>query len=233
MSLPLEPVDSPRSAVGLWLAALALAIASVAALPADLHVARYVKQMDAPGDVARLVRLGEAFAYGGTVAIIVLAAAMLDARGWRVIPRLTICAFGAGLAGDVVKTLLARSRPSAADLSSGVSDTFVAWLPMLADERLAALELKYGSRLQSFPSAHTATAVGLAIGLTVLYPRGRWLFAMLAVLAGLQRIHSQSHFLSDVLAGAALGCAVGALCSGRSQIGSWLSAIELGGRRSS
>jgi membrane-associated phospholipid phosphatase len=191
-----------------------------------LHVARYAKQIDVPGDLQRLVRLGEAFAYGGTVAIIVLAAAILDLRGWRVIPRLAICAFGAGLAGDLVKTLVARTRPTATDLAGTYQETFVAWLPLLADERFAELEIKYGSRLQSFPSAHTATAVGLAIGLTVLYPRGRWLFAMLAVLAGLQRIHSQSHFLSDVLAGAALGCAVGALCSGRSPLGRWLAALE-------
>lgn len=213
------------------MAAFVLAIASAMSLPIDLHVARYVHDMDGPGDLERLVRLSEAFAYGGTVAIIVLAAAVLDPRGWRVVSRPAISAYGAGLAGDMLKMLVARTRPTAADLSGSFHETFVTWLPMLADERLAQLELKYGSRLQSFPSAHTATAVGLAIGLSVLYPRGWWLFAMLAVLAGVQRIQSQSHFVSDVLAGAALGCAVGALCSGRSLVGRWLSAIEAEGDR--
>ena len=57
-----------------------------------------------------------------------------------------------------------------------------------------------------FPSAHAATAVGLAIALGVLYPRGRWLFIAFAFLAGLQRIEAQAHFASDVLAGAAVAC---------------------------
>jgi membrane-associated phospholipid phosphatase len=210
----------------LWLAALVLALAAAAAPHADLQVARYVKDLDGPGDLVRLVRLAEAFAYGGTVAIIVLAAALLDPRGWRVVPRLAICAFGAGLAADGAKLLVARSRPLATDLSGSANETVIAWLPMLAGERLAELDLAYGSRLQSFPSGHTATAVGLAIALAVVYPRGRWLFAALAVLAGLQRIQSQSHFTSDVLAGAAIGCVIGALCTGRSPIGRWLCAME-------
>jgi membrane-associated phospholipid phosphatase len=211
---------------------LGLALSSAAALPIDLGVARYVESADAPGDLERLVRLGEAFAFGGSVAIIILAAATLDSRRWRVVPRLALCAFGAGAAADGIKLLVARTRPQAADLASSSGETFVAWLPILADERLAQLQLKYGSALQSFPSAHTATAAGLAIALSFLYPRGKWLFAALAALAGVQRIHSQSHFVSDVLAGAALGCAVGALCSGRSAMNRWLSAIEMGGRKS-
>src|SRR5688500_18168696 len=127
MSLPLEHHAPPRSAARLWLAALALALASAASLSVDLHIARWVQGLDAPGDLLRLVRLSEAFSYGGTVAIIVLAAVLLDSRGWRVIPRLLICAYGAGLAADGAKLLLARTRPSAADLSGSASQTFVTW----------------------------------------------------------------------------------------------------------
>jgi undecaprenyl-diphosphatase len=68
------------------------------------------------------------------------------------------------------------------------------------------------SKMQAFPSAHTATAFGLAIGLTWLYPRGRWLFATFAVLVACQRIQSGAHFLSDTFFGAALGCVVAAVC---------------------
>jgi undecaprenyl-diphosphatase len=71
----------------------------------------------------------------------------------------------------------------------------------------------YGHALQSFPSAHAATAVGLAIGLSALHPRGRWLFAAFALLAVVQRIEAQAHFSSDVLAGAAVGCAAAAAVS--------------------
>jgi undecaprenyl-diphosphatase len=58
---------------------------------------------------------------------------------------------------------------------------------------------------QSFPSAHTATATGLAIACAKLYPRASWFFVLLVCLCGLQRLESSAHFLSDVLAGAALG----------------------------
>ena len=64
------------------------------------------------------------------------------------------------------------------------------------------------SGLQSFPSAHTATAAGLAAALIWLYPQGRLLFTLLAVLVGCQRIVSGAHFPSDVLVGAAAGCLV-------------------------
>ena len=186
------------------------------ALWIDLPVARGIKLGHLPGDFARLVRLSEAFAYGGTVALFMLLAATLDPRGWRVAPRLAIGALGAGLAADMLKLIVLRQRPSAADLSGSIEQTFAGWLPGFADNH----------RLQSFPSAHTATAVGLAITLSTLYPRGRWLFATCAVLAAVQRIESQAHFLSDVLAGAAVACLVGAVCASRGPLQRWLERLE-------
>jgi membrane-associated phospholipid phosphatase len=200
----------------LYVAAGVLAIAAAASLAVDFPVAQAVKLGGVPGDVARFVRLSEAFAYGGTVALIILLAALLDARRWRVVPRLAFSAFGAGLVVDVVKLIVARQRPSLADLSGQCLDTFVGWLPLVQGNH----------RLQSFPSGHTATAVGLAIALGTLYPRGWWVFAGLAALAGFQRIESQSHFLSDALAGAAIGCVVAAACVGSSSLARWLSHLE-------
>ena len=52
----------------------------------------------------------------------------------------------------------------------------------------------------------------MAIVLTCLYPRGRVLFPALAVLAGMQRLLDEAHFASDVLWGAAVGCAFAPLC---------------------
>ena len=63
--------------------------------------------------------------------------------------------------------------------------------------------------LQSFPSGHTAAAAALATCLSLTYPKACWWFAILATLAGLQRIESGAHFPSDVLAGAAVGIACG------------------------
>src|SRR4029450_13217898 len=103
--------------------------------------------------------------------------------------------------------LVARLRPGAAELSGSAMNTFITWLPIA---NRSALGRDYGYALQSFPSAHAATAVGLAIGLSMLYPRGKWLFAAFALLAAVRRIQAQARFGRDVLAGAAVGCLVSA-----------------------
>ena len=199
----------------LALATLLLALAGPA-LYVDLPLARFVGLGKVPGDLARLVTLSEAFAYGGTVALIILLAVRLDGRGWRVAPRLAITAFGAGLLADGIKLLIARERPSIANLSGHVFETFVGWLPLFQGNH----------RLQSFPSGHTATAAGLAVALSTLYPRGWWLFASIAALSGFQRIESESHYLSDVLAGAAVAYLVAAVCASRGPLQRWLERLE-------
>jgi len=210
------PAAAHPAATRLLSLALLLTILAGFALLADLSVAQFVKLGKVPGDLKSLVRLSEAFSYGGTVGLIILLAAVLDPRGWRVAPRLAITAFGAGLLADGLKLLVARERPSLAEASGPILDTFVGWLPLFQGNH----------RLQSFPSGHTATAVGLAVALAALYPRGWWLFAAIAALSGVQRIESESHFLSDVLVGAAIGCLVGAGCTASSRLGRWLAKIE-------
>jgi membrane-associated phospholipid phosphatase len=110
-----------------------------------------------------------------------------------------------------MKLFLARSRPYATKLDSldGVLQTFGQWFPWFSMK----------SPWQSFLSGHTATAVGLALGLSWLLPRGKWLFAVLAILVGLQRTASKNHFPSDVLWGAAIGWLIASACLP----GGWLS----------
>jgi membrane-associated phospholipid phosphatase len=198
--------DGCCTATTLIIAGVALAALSCAALWIDLAVAQFVAQHPLPGELRRLVRLSEVFAWGGTVALIIATAAVLNSRRWRVVLPLAVPAFGAGLLANGIKLFIARLRPSAVTDIEMVQSTFVGWLPML--HRDAARP--HGHAIESFPSAHSATAVGLAIGLSALYPRGRWLFALFALLAMTQRIEAQAHYLSDVLAGAAIGCLFGA-----------------------
>jgi membrane-associated phospholipid phosphatase len=182
------------------MAAVCAALAG-AALAIDLPVAQFVKAHELRGELSRVVRLSEVFGWGGTVTILILTAVVLDERGWRVFLSLAIPSLGAGLIADGVKLLIGRWRPSAVPTFSSVSETFIDWLPLLKESSAAGS--KYA--MQSFPSAHAATAVGLAAALALLYPRGRWLFASFALLAMLQRVEAQAHYCSDVLAGAAIG----------------------------
>jgi membrane-associated phospholipid phosphatase len=202
------PECRPWTAGQIWAGAAVLSALAAAAVFLDLPLANYLHEHGLPAALRRPVRLAETFGWGGSVALLILTAAILDRRGWQIIPRLALGALGAGLLADGVKFLVARLRPAFADLSGSVRDTFVAGLPLLNGHTLGR---PYGHALQSFPSAHAATAAGFAVGLAALYPRGRWLFVAFAVLACIQRMDARAHFASDVMAGAALGCIVGAL----------------------
>lgn len=157
-----------------------------------------------PGDLRKIVELSEVFAHGMGVGIILVTLWVLDRDRRLHTPRVALLAFLSGILADVCKLFVTRYRPRAFDLNSAAADSFVG-IPGNAGL----------SEIQSFPSGHTATAVGLALALGSLYPRGRVLFAMLAVLAASQRILSDAHFLSDTLAGAGIACFVAAMIRDR------------------
>jgi undecaprenyl-diphosphatase len=61
----------------------------------------------------------------------------------------------------------------------------------------------------SFPSGHTMTAFSIALVVSYFYPGLEWPLYFLAISIGVSRIVLGMHFLSDVLAGAVLGSALG------------------------
>jgi len=226
---PLGEADTDVRGIGRRYLACSLvcALLAAAALLVDLPLRNAVSDAGAlniPGDLRRLVTLSEVFAHGFGVAACIAVAIALDPRGWRIGPRLAIGAFGSGLVADVCKLQVARVRPKFAgsELQS-VTDTFLALFPWQSGEQLGR---PLNNAVRSFPSGHTATAVGLAIVLSSLYPRGRWLFALFAVLAGMQRIESGMHYLSDTLAAAAIGFLIGAGVCGRTKLNAWLQRLE-------
>ncbi len=209
----------------IYLVGAVFAACSVGALSVDVQVARYVNDIGMPGDLRKLFSVSEVFAHGMGVALILLAVAVLDPLSWRRLPRLAFCAYGAGLIAQLAKFGLPRLRPNVCDLSAGVWQTFLAG----GGEHHAQLHRLAGRDIHSYPSGHSATAVGLALGLAWLYPRGRWLFAFYALLAVMQRIEASAHFVSDTLAGAAIGCLVAAACWDRRALNRMFTALESSG----
>jgi membrane-associated phospholipid phosphatase len=207
--------------------AFVCALLSALALLIDLPVRDAVSGVGGlklPGDLRRAVGLAEVFAHGFGVLACIAVALTLDPRGWRIAPRLMIGAYGTGLLVDLCKLQVARVRPKFATTEIvRVADTFLGVFPWRAPGELA---MPLNNHVRSFPSGHTGTAVGLAIALTVLYPRGRWLFALFAVLAAMQRMESGMHYLSDTLAAAAIGFLVGAGLCGRTKLNGWLQRLE-------
>jgi membrane-associated phospholipid phosphatase len=190
---------------------------------ADMSLARWAFAKGLPGDLKHVVQLAEVFAHGSGVFLILLAAAALDRRSWRVLPRLAIGAYGAGLLADVLKIVLARRRPNVSDvMNTDVADSF---LGFFAWRHAATWQEALSRDIQSFPSGHAATAAGLACALSRLYPRAAWFFAGLTVLACFQRIAYQAHYLSDVLAGAAIGVFFNLLLE-LPRVRKWLSGFE-------
>jgi len=196
---PLAPTGNPPARNGvrwmLLLPPLVLVVLGFAALPFDLQVTRWFVDGHCPRLVVKWLSIAEAFAYGLGVAAILLTILLLDRSRWRRVVRLAAGAFGAGLLANVVKLIVARSRPHSFVFDGHVIDTFIGWFPF-GDG---------GSALQGCPSAHMATATGLAVGLIAVFPQARWWWIFLALSAGLQRVAVADHFASDVLWGAAVG----------------------------
>jgi undecaprenyl-diphosphatase len=61
----------------------------------------------------------------------------------------------------------------------------------------------------SFPSAHAAVCFAVVPILDREYPTLKWFWILFACLVALSRVYLKVHFLTDVLAGALLGYAVG------------------------
>lgn len=208
-------VTTSSSRPRVLLAGIGFAMAALCALGADMAIARGLEGIDLPGDLAKLINYSEVFGHGLGVALIILVATTLDSRHGRVGGFLAAHALLPGLLANGIKFLVPRVRPyHCPDLSASVLETFLGWGHLSAS---AAARLLPAAETASFPSAHSATAAGLALGLSMLYPRGRYWFWMFAALAGLQRMVARAHFTSDVLTGVCLAMIVGCLIPPKSR----------------
>ncbi len=201
---------------------LGLLAAGVVLFAVDVPVARWFRDHRLPGDLGRLVDLGEVFGHSLSVALILVVMVTLDRSlrtGRRVaticldIGRLVLATYAGGLFVDALKVVFTRVRPRATDFAGvdSFTETFgrAAWHLASVDMPQA---MKKTSDLMSFPSGHSAVAAGLATMLAWKYPHGWPIFVILAALAGLQRIVSSAHYPSDVAFGAACGVAMATVC---------------------
>lgn len=171
------------------------------------------------GEIRRLVTLSEVI--GHTVSVVVLlglVAALDGTLAWPVwrapafgrpsrqptpqqatFARFLGATFTGGILTDIIKLLVDRVRPRAADFAThgSVWDSF--------NDAVIATITGSRSNINSFPSGHSAIAAGFAAALAWKYPRGRIFFAIFALMAASQRIVSSAHFPSDACFGAALG----------------------------
>jgi lipid A 4'-phosphatase len=114
-------------------------------------------------------------------------------RAAAVIPGFIFAAVAAsGLLVDLLKILVGRTRPKL--LFAGGTYDF-GWFGWHADD-------------WSFPSGHAATAAAVVTALWCLWPRPLLVYVFAAGLVALSRVVNGAHYLSDVIAGAALAVVV-------------------------
>lgn len=187
----------------------ALIVIAIVFIPSDGAVSLWVRTADVPGEVNRILNRAETFGHGAGVIMIALTLLICARPNYRPGLLTAGAALGAGMTANIVKLLITRTRPSdLVDLQASTAPAFAFAGKSSFSEYMTHVVTKSG---QSFPSAHTATAFGLAAALTALFPAGRWWFATLAGLVALQRVVNGAHYVSDVCIGAVVGMLIGSL----------------------
>jgi lipid A 4'-phosphatase len=103
---------------------------------------------------------------------------------WALVPAFVFCSVAvSGLAADLVKMLVGRTRPKL----------------YFADDSFAWTGLAFRADHWSFPSGHTANVTGLMLALYFLWPRHAVAYALFVALIALTRIGTTQHFLGDTI----------------------------------
>ncbi|MDP1660912.1 MAG: phosphatase PAP2 family protein [Phycisphaerales bacterium] len=189
------------------------AVAFAALHPFDTSVNGWLSHVRLSGDIKREWEALQQFGQGVSIVLISLTVILLDpARRARLFD-LALALAAVGLTVTLMKNLIGRPRPKFND-----ADTFLyPWgtYPVQFKDgttlNVHAWDWSSPSHAQlwSMPSSHTAFAVVMALFLSTLYPRIRWLVAFLALTVAAGRLVFDAHWLSDVVAGAAIAVAVG------------------------
>ncbi|HLA83547.1 MAG TPA: phosphatase PAP2 family protein [Thermoguttaceae bacterium] len=201
---------------GGWMLVGLMVLVGVASLTIDARVSQWCKTHHLPSDVQAPIDWAEVFGHGTGVAILLLTVWVLDPARRRSILRVALLVLLAGTTVNLIKSTIARARPRVFDFEHNIWQSFGDYLSLGAG----------GSDCQSFPSGHVAVAVGLALGLGWLYPRGRFLFLIFAAMVAAQRVTHCSHFCSDAFFGAAIGCASAVLLLDVGPLARWFDRKE-------
>ena len=206
-----SPFDREESGPGYW-PVLPIAL-GLCIIPFDGVVRQWVYTHRVGGDLKRELEFLQQFGAISSVVILMLVVLLLDSRSrdWKRsrIFDWTAAACLTGAVGHLLKVLIGRPRPLFDDP-----------MHVLGPIGKYPVELKNGTRalihawdyasgvasdLWSMPSSHALAAASLAVSLTILYPKLRWLCVGLVIVVCIARVLLGAHYPSDVLVGAGLG----------------------------
>lgn len=196
-----RPRDSEFQTLSLvWVAGITLLLVPMVTL-IDVTIARAFANHPLHSEIISVLDLARVLSHGGGVFIVLVAVILMAPEKRWFVPRLAALAMGGGAVATLAKMFVLRPRPNGLNLQRGTLDSAWLWAFDWDWDHVATFDA--GTR--AFPSGSIATAIAFTVGLWVVLPRGRWLFAAMCCGAFLQRLHSGSHFLSDLIGGAAFG----------------------------
>ena len=132
------------------------------------------------------------------LACLLIANACQNEKWKRLLITMMIVASLAGLTADVIRSATGRARPN-----SGVA---AGWYGVRHGSKWLIVDTRYNS----FPSGHTAAAMGLVAPLILLRRRVGWLLLPVAVAVSVSRLVLEAHHFSDVFASTLLAFGVAA-----------------------
>jgi membrane-associated phospholipid phosphatase len=128
----------------------------------------------------------------GFTAIVVLPIVIWRHRAHLLAGLFALLATATSASNQLFKWIAGRTRP---------------FKPPDGSEQLVPFELHpfAGGKNLCFPSGHACLAFATAATLAILWPRWRWVWYALATIVAVERFMENAHWLSDTIAGAALG----------------------------
>lgn len=196
---------------GFW-PALPIAL-GLCLIPLDGAVRDWVYSHRTGGDLRRELEFLQQFGAISSVVILMIVFLILDARSreWKIGRLLDWIAAACitGIAGHLLKIFIGRPRPLFDDPMHvlGPIGKYPVELKNGSIALIHAWDYSSGvaSDLWSMPSSHALAAASLAVALTILYPKLRWLCVGLVIVVCIARVVLGAHYPSDVLVGAGVG----------------------------
>lgn len=217
VSPTLQPRPRPRIPVPLAVV-IAAALLFVVVHPFDAALASLIDRWTPTGDLKREWSALQQFGQGSSLVLIALLILLLDPDRRRRVRLLDFAAALAlvGLVVTAMKMLIGRPRPRFGDATTFLFPwgTYPVEIKNALGEKVTVQahawdwSIHTHAQLWSMPSSHTAFAAATALFLSMLYPRIRWLVAVLAAIVAGGRLVFDAHWPTDVLIGAAAGVAI-------------------------
>ncbi|MGH7242590.1 MAG: phosphatase PAP2 family protein [Phycisphaerales bacterium] len=182
-------------------------------VPIDGAVRQWVYGHRVGGDLRRELEFLQQFGAISSVVILMLVVVLLDSRPrewkWSRIFDWIAAACIAGGIGHLLKIFIGRPRPLFDDPMHVLGPVGKYPVELKDGSRTLIHAWDYGSGvasdLWSMPSSHALAAASLAVSLTILYPKLRWLCVGLVLVVCLARVVLGAHYPSDVMVGMGLG----------------------------